>query len=139
MRQKEYLRLKAKIEADYRQNLDALNRIWKMAEEKQTSSTPASAPDSILGELLGETGTLASEPKPPTYPATGLAQHVRAFIEKTTAPFTIIDVEHSVIPFIPGVRRVSIATALKRLHTAGKISIESQGSGRRPSVYKRAL
>jgi len=108
-----------------------------MAGEKSKSQETL-ASDSLLGELMGKTDTSTSEPTPPTYAATGLAQHIRAFIEKTTGTFTIIDVERAVIPSIPEVKRNSIATALNRLYTAGKIVIETQGSGRRPSTYKRA-
>lgn len=140
MKEKDYLRLKAKIEADYRKNLEALERIWSMVRGVPPAghTTPEPSTYSTTAETESHPATMEPSPAIETRAAQGLAKCVRDFVSTKSDAFTIIDVEKDVISHIPGVRRVSISTALKRLERRGGIIIVEKGSGRRPSRYRRA-
>lgn len=139
MKEKDYLKLKAKIEAEYRQNIEALNRIWAMAGDKPKNPQVAlETTKSLLGDLLGAATAADTGSSKAPRNASGLAQCVRSFVEIAAGPFTILDVEGVVIQSIPEAKRLSIAAAIKRLVKNEKIIIEKQGSGRRPSIYKKA-
>lgn len=140
MREKDYVRLKAKIDADYRKNLEALERIWSMARGTPPAghATPGSATYSDTTEKVPPPATMEPAALSENKAAQGLAKCVRDFVSTTSDSFTIVDVEKAVINHIPGVRRVSISTALKRFERRGGVVIVEKGSGRRPSRYRRA-
>jgi len=114
MREREYLRLKRQIEAEYRQKLEALELVWKMS-----------------GKVAG---------RPERIARVALQQFVRAFVaEAHDAEFTVDDVFRYVRQQTPGVtlNRASLSGILQRFVRNGELELVSRGKGSKPSRYRR--
>jgi hypothetical protein len=114
MREREYLRLKRQIEAEYRQKLEALELVWKMS-----------------GKVGGRPERLAR---------VALQQFVRAFsAEAYDDEFTVDDVFRYVRQQTPGVvlNRASLSGILQRFVRNGELELVSRGKGSKPSRYRR--
>jgi len=114
MREREYLRLKRQIEAEYRQKLEALELVWKMS-----------------GKVGGRPERLAR---------VALQQFVRAFFaEAYDDEFTVDDVFRYVRQQTPGVvlNRASLSGILQRFVRNGELELVSRGKGSKPSRYRR--
>ena len=114
MREREYLRLKRQIEAEYRQRLEALELVWKMS-----------------GKVGGRPERLAR---------VALQQFVRAFFaEAYDDEFTVDDVFRYVRQQTPGVvlNRASLSGILQRFVRNGELELVSRGKGSKPSRYRR--
>lgn len=120
MRESEYLKLKQRIEADYRRKLDALELVWKMSGSANSKpSTYASVP--LTGRTKGQ-----------------LVRAIREFIHKASAEFSISELQTALLrdhPEFGEVRRQSIATALRRQKN---IELISKGRGRTEARYRKA-
>ena len=113
MHEREYKRLRATIEAEYRKKLDALDLIYSMA---------------------GRNGTSAN-----AQPAKGeLARAVIDAILQTRGDFTVRDIEGTLKVTNPNLqaKRASLSNTLKRL-VGNEIELVEQGSGKRASRYRR--
>ena len=114
MREREYLRLKRQIEAEYRQKLEALELVWKMS-----------------GKVAG---------RPERIPRVALQQLVRAFLDEAhDDEFTVDEVFKYVRLQTPGVvlNRGSLAGVLQRFVRNGELELVSRGKGSKPSRYRR--
>ena len=114
MREREYLRLKRQIEAEYRQKLEALELVWKMS-----------------GKVAG---------RPERIARVALQQFVRAFsAEAYDDEFTVDDVFRYVRQQTPGVvlNRASLSGILQRFVRNGELELVSRGKGSKPSRYRR--
>ena len=114
MREREYLRLKRQIEAEYRQKLEALELVWKMS-----------------GKVAG---------RPERIARVALQQFVRAFFaEAYDDEFTVDDVFRYVRQQTPGVvlNRASLSGILQRFVRNGELELVSRGKGSKPSRYRR--
>lgn len=121
MRVSEYLKLKQRIEADYRKKLDALELVWKMS-------------DAVNGKLGSQTAPLLQGRTKGR-----LVRAVREFIQKATSEFAISDIQTALLrdhSELGEVRRQSIATALRRQKG---IEIVSAGKGRTEAKYRKVL
>jgi hypothetical protein len=118
MHEREYKRLRATIEADYRKKIDALDLIYNMAGG---SAIPSS--NGNRSQVKG-----------------ALAQGVVAAISQTTGDFNVRDLEESLrimYPTLP-VKRASLSNTLKRLE-GKEIEVVERGSGKRASVFRRKM
>jgi hypothetical protein len=114
MREREYLRLKRQIEAEYRQKLEALELVWKMS-----------------GKVAG---------RPERIPRVALQQLVRAFLDEAhDGEFTVDEVFKYVRLQTPGVvlNRASLSGVLQRFVRNGELELVSRGKGSKPSRYRR--
>ena len=114
MREREYLRLKRQIEAEYRQKLEALELVWKMS-----------------GKVAG---------RPERIPRVALQQLVRAFLDEAhDDEFTVDDVFRYVRQQTPAVvlNRASLSGILQRFVRNGELELVSRGKGSKPSRYRR--
>jgi hypothetical protein len=114
MREREYLRLKRQIEAEYRQKLEALELVWKMS-----------------GKVAG---------RPERIPRVALQQLVRAFLDEAhDDEFTVDEVFKYVRLQTPGVvlNRGSLSGVLQRFVRNGELELVSRGKGSKPSRYRR--
>jgi len=120
LKQKDYLRLRRQIEDKYRADIDALERVWQMA---QPPESPAKA----------ETPRIE-----------GLTEAVRGLLRTVPEPFNLRSVigrlnEHpdQNIAQAARSRPASVSTVLKRLEKTGEIRLLEKGSGKRASSYAR--
>jgi hypothetical protein len=113
MHEREYKRLRATIEADYRKKLEALDLIYGMAARNGAPS--ASAP--VRGEL---------------------AQVVASAIQQVKGDFNVRDIEQTLKVAEPGlvVKRASLSNTLKRF-VGSEIELVEKGTGKRASRYRR--
>jgi hypothetical protein len=117
MREREYLRLKRQIEAEYRQKMEALELVWKMS-----------------GKVAG---------RPERIPRVALQQLVRAFLDEAHEAhddeFTVDEVFKYVRLQTPGVvlNRASLSGVLQRFVRNGELELVSRGKGSKPSRYRR--
>ena len=114
MREREYLRLKRQIEAEYRQKMEALELVWKMS-----------------GKVAG---------RPERIPRVALQQLVRAFLDEAhDDELTVDEVFKYVRLQIPGVvlNRASLSGVLQRFVRNGELELVSRGKGSKPSRYRR--
>ena len=114
MREREYLRLKRQIEAEYRQKLEALELVWKMS-----------------GKVAG---------RPERIARVALQQFLRAFLaEAHEDEFTVDEVFRYVHQQTPGVvlNRASLSGILQRFVRNGELELVSRGKGSKPSRYRR--
>jgi hypothetical protein len=112
MNDKECWRLRGKIEASYRKDIEALNRVWRIVGKINRASARAGA----------------------------LLRVVRPIVEGMDKPFTIRDVEEQIrqqSPTLNPIRLPSITTILTRLVARGVLELVVRGSGRRPSLFRR--
>jgi hypothetical protein len=114
MREREYLRLKRQIEAEYQQKMEALELVWKMS-----------------GKVAG---------RPERIPRVALQQLVRAFLDEAhDGEFTVDEVFKYVRLQTPGVvlNRASLSGVLQRFVRNGELELVSRGKGSKPSRYRR--
>src|SRR5215468_1558992 len=114
MREREYLRLKRQVEAEYRQKMDALDLVWKMS-----------------GKVVG---------RPQRIRRVALQQLVRAFlVEARENEFSLDEVLNYVRQQTPAVvvNRASLSGVLQRLVLNGELELVSRGKGSKPSQYRR--
>lgn len=108
------MRLKREIEAEYRQKLEALELVWRMA---------------------GKSGG-----RPQRLPRTAVQELVRAFLEQCREDdFSLDEVFKYVRQDAPNavVNRSSLSRVLQRLVINGELEMVSRGKGNKPSRYRR--
>ena len=119
MNQREYNRMKAEIEADYRHKMEALELVWNMAGG--ASRNGAEAASTTLGK-----GTLLKA--------------VRHTLADLSGDFTLHDVMKKISLNNPSLaaklKQPSLSSALKRLAEDGIITLVSRGRGKRASIYR---
>jgi hypothetical protein len=114
MKEREYLRLKRQIEAEYQEKMQALDLVWRMAGK----------PEQRAGRL----------------PRAEIQQFVRSFVnEWRDGDFSVDDVINYVRQQAPSsvLSRSSLSKALRRLALNRQLEIAAQGKGRKPSRYRR--
>jgi len=117
MNDREYARLRATIEADYRRKLDALELIYGMTPKASTAAPSTLAITPIKGELT---------------------QAAIKAVQQAKGEFNIRDIEQ-LIKVTNGnmdVKRGSLSNILKRLE-GKEIEVIEKGSGKRPTKYRR--
>ena len=116
MKEREYLRLKAQIENEYREKRDALELIWKMSKDSASIRTNVKNPK-----------------------RGAVHEAVCKAIPHYSGEFTVHDIEDRVKADnslgLASVKRASIASVLNRL-VGERIEVASQGSGKRPGRYR---
>jgi len=121
MNLREYQRLKAEAEAEYRRKLEAIEMVWKLSGgDSKNGSNP-------LETSIGKGS---------------LQQAIRYALQQITSEFTLREVEqqmkiHDPV-FAAKVKRPSISGALKRMADDKEIVVVAAGSGKRASRYRRA-
>ena len=121
MRESEYVKLKQRIEADYRKKLDALELVWKMS-----------------GAANGKPGHQVAAPLEGRTKGQ-LVRAVREFIQNASSEFAISDIQTALLrghPDLGEVRRQSITIALRRQES---IEIVSLGKGRTEAKYRKKV
>lgn len=120
MNQREYDRLRAEANADYRRKLEAIETVWKMSGGSQNGAKAS-------GASIGKGA---------------LQQAVTGVLALLPAEFTLRDVEkqiRSTRPELAGqIKRPSLSSALKRLADDEQIVVVVTGRGKRASTYRRA-
>ena len=114
MKEREYLRLKRQIDAEYQEKMRALELVWRM------SGKPA--------------------PRPEWLPRTAVQQMVQAFLNQwRDNEFSLDEVFKYVRQESPNilVNRSSLSKALRRFVQDGELEITFQGKGNKPSRYRR--
>jgi len=119
MNEREYGRLKAEAEAEYRRKLDAIEMVWKLSGGAAKNGTEFA----VLGKG-------------------SLLKAVRDAIVHLQDEFTVHDVEQYIIrnnPTVaPSLKRPSLSSALKRLEKQNLVAISTKGTGKRASKYRRS-
>ena len=117
MKEREYRKLRAKIECEYRENLQALDLVFKMS-----------------GGDAAEVG--AATP----LPMGELAKAVRGAVDAQGSEFTVRNIEDAILESNPDYRgsinRTSISSALKRL-VNDVIVVKQLGRGKRATRYEK--
>jgi hypothetical protein len=124
MTRSEYDKLKASIEEEHQRNLDALDRIFKIAQDQDSSS-------SVPAKLRRKAGS---------GPVVGNGKLFRAVLGAkghVNADFTRQDI----IDYLKRDAKIrfsekSMKTVLWKMKEEGHIEVARQGAGRRPSVYR---
>lgn len=110
MKQTEYLKLKEKIEKDYREKLGALELVWEMAKDNNQVAT---------GQKK-------------------LTSCVRDVLENHTGRFDLKDVLLWVSDiYLDAIKLPTLSNILKRMSNEGIIEIIQTGTGSRPTVYNK--
>jgi len=126
MNEREYLRLKADAETEYRRKLEAIETVWRMSGgeySKGWKPTP-----SLNGDGLAK-GTLQ--------------EAARAAIRLLSGDFTLRDVFTAIAkndPILAGKledKMPSLSGALKRMADEKELVLVEAGKGKRPSKYRR--
>lgn len=128
MNQAEYCRLREQVDADYKKNREALDRLWRMSNE-----TP---PPSMSGNTAVAPAALAAgqrQQEPNKLPAA-----VEIAVGSCSSPFTVKDVAAALGEQHPDLvaKNSSISHVLRRLVRNGKLELVEIGKGKRPSMYK---
>ncbi|MGA2482038.1 MAG: hypothetical protein ABSF92_02845 [Candidatus Acidiferrales bacterium] len=123
MNDREYRRLRAEAEAEYKRKLEAIETVWKMSGASTSNGTGASGSSMSRGALLDA---------------------VRAAVKLIPGgDFTIKEVaeqiEHSNSALASRVKKASISGTLKRLADDKEIVVVALGSGKRASRYRRPV
>lgn len=132
MNRDDYLRLRQQIEEDYRRKIEALELVWRIANEICAVPAPTES------EISEESTDLDSG----IQPAKGeLQKAIQDAIRDLRRPFTVSDVEDKLRAQRPDllIRRSSISSALQRMAAAECASVEvvQLGAGQRPNIYER--
>lgn len=132
----EYEKLKKQAELDYRQNLAAIERTWRLYRQFLINEEPA---DASVEETKAEERTSATINGMENRVKGNLIEAVRVVIVNYTAGFTILQVESDLKQRYPSweIKRVSVHATLMRLVEKGDLEIAIRGSGRRPTTYRR--
>jgi hypothetical protein len=120
MNEKQYLRLKRQIEAEYHKKLEALEMVYQMAR-------PIS---SLTGKQLGMR----------TSSKGALRNALRSAFTSMSGEFTpkvvLAKLRERDPAFAESVNKASLSSALARLAEGGEIELVEKGSGKRPSKYR---
>jgi hypothetical protein len=114
MKEREYLHLKRQIEAEYREKMQALDLVWRMAGK----------PEQRAGR----------------FPRNAIQQLVRTFVsEWRDGDFSVDEVFKYLRQQAPSavLNRSSVSKALRRLVLNRELEITAQGKGSKPSQYRR--
>jgi hypothetical protein len=128
LNRRDYDRLKKQIEDRYRRDIEALERVWEMA-----NGGAGAQRESPEGRAATSTQHTRVE---------GLTDAIRKVLATITGTFTIRDIMARVIEIDQAVgeaiqdKPASVSSALKRLESEGEISVVRKGSGKRPSEYR---
>ncbi len=138
MNRAEYERLKRKADEDYRQNLAAIERVWNISQrlgEGESSPTrgaivASKSNEEQVSEPFGGNGRIGKG---------SLREAIRITIAALAESFTLPQIERTLKTKHPNweIKRASVHTTLIRLVEEGEIEVVTQGSGRRPSEYRR--
>ena len=122
MREAEYKRLKRQIEAAFRRDMEALDRVWKMASKQ---ASPHSRIASSNGAIAIEKGELSK----------AVEETVDTMV---TGEFGLSDIErilkHAHYPWANQINRQSLSNALRRL-CGKRIERVAEGVGRKQARY----
>lgn len=124
MTEKEYSKLKERIEREYKDKLRALDLVWELS--RNTSSN----------------GKIENRSKKETNGGRGqLLIAIREGLAEIHGQFSVHHIEEIIRKRRPelAVQRSSISGALKRFVDNKEIEIVEAGSGKRPSVYQKAV
>lgn len=146
MKRAEYLRLKDKIEARYKRDMEALERVWAIANEGSQSTLTSETVHEIV-----EQASPASEEEPAAAqnghggPAKRFS--LRREIEKMLPEFgpgqdiTQGEVRHRLERRFPDhgdfFHSASVSSALRRIAQSGDLVLVSTGSGNEPNRYRK--
>jgi hypothetical protein len=126
----EYQQLKQRAETEYRENVNAIERVWAMSQVADPSTNGA-----------------ADSPPRPRRPYTrrkkagagkgALIKAVRTAIDELEGKFTFRQVHEAILNRNRSlvVKRTTLKATMKRLADAGELVIVTQGIGRRATVY----
>jgi len=116
MNEREYKRLKLEIEEEYRENLRALEMVWKRAGKTGSSKARVPRDNSLAHAVRGALHMMPED------------------------GFTLRSIEEAIVANGLGdgdVRRTSISVVLKRMADAGEIVVIEKGSGKRATKYAK--
>lgn len=129
MNERDYIRLKKQINERYQRDLEALERVWQMAQE---SNGLVSISSSNRSYSSGD-NVMRNE---------GLTEAIRSALRTFDDPFTVHIVINRVSELFPDLaesvrqKPASVSSALKRLEKFREIEVIRVGSGKRPSEYR---
>lgn len=123
MTEREYQKLKNRIEQECKEKLRALDVVWQLARNASSNGQPEGQQKREITAGKGK-----------------LLNAIRQALTDIHGRFSIHEVEKGVQGNSPDliVQRSSISGALKRLAESKEIEIVEAGSGKRPSVYQKA-
>jgi hypothetical protein len=135
MNKVEYERLKQEAEAEHRKNLEAIERVWRMSRVMEESRTESS--NQINQADPARNGTEAQNNG--VFLKGDLSAMVGRAVKDIPGPFSIVQLNDRLDRDHPNrnFQRPSIYSVLQKLIGQGELSIEIQGSGRSPTIYKR--
>ncbi len=120
MHEREYKRIRRKIEAEYHEKLKALETIWKLSGGGDSNSAGGQGTPSGKGQLL---------------------RLVRHALEDIRGDFTLHTVEERIRLNNPtaasSLKKSSLSSILKRLAGTREIELIQRGSGKRASTFRK--
>jgi hypothetical protein len=123
MNRKEYERLKADAQNEYRRKLEAIETVWKMTDGRNGASADVSSSESVGKGTLQEA--------------------VRNALPHIGGDFTLRHVYNQIVLDDPVLaekikdKMPSVSGALKRMADDKELILVEAGSGKRPSKYRR--
>jgi hypothetical protein len=132
MKRTEYERLKEQAAADYAANLQALERVWALAQKDEDVSLQNAAEENPPAERNGSARHGKRLGKG------DLLRAVKDAINSLPLKFTTLDVFDNVAKQLrTPIARPSVKSVLIRLEKDGYVETVTRGIGRRPSIYRK--
>jgi hypothetical protein len=140
MNRAEYDLLRKRIEDTCRRDLEALERVWALAQDIELPQPEP--PAARLPAALEPSPAAEKSPEKPQFPGpirADVVKEVRAAIPKLQSPFSVHDVEQLILTQNPDLKetlkRSSITSALNRLVEGHEVALVRTGAGKRPSFF----
>lgn len=113
----QYKKLKEEIEAEHKKKLEALELIWRMCQNQNSSDAKDGADRSI-----------------------STADAIRKVLEGLSGDFSADDIEQGLKDHhVKRVKRIAITNTLHRLVRRGELEIVKKGRGRISGVFRKKL
>jgi hypothetical protein len=141
MTRDEYERLKRQAEEDYRKNVEALDRVFRMSqllgevEDEETSDNEQ--PRLRSASLLGIPESPSTSPERSLIAKGDVTRAVNETVRRMRDRFTILDIVQDLGRHQIRIQKGSIRPVLRKLEQDGVIKIVTQGIGRAPTIYEK--
>lgn len=145
MKRSEYLDLKKKIEARYKRDMEALERVWAIVNEYSDSAPTSKAVNEIVEQTASDSKEKPENHRPEQ---NGLVERfsLRREIENILSEFDVHEaitqgeVRQRLEARFPGheafMHSASVSSALRHIAQAGDLVLVSKGTGSEPNRYR---
>jgi hypothetical protein len=123
----EFTRLKRELKERYKDDLQALRRVFELSMRLKGRTEDADSGDSD------------AEVDEDDEPSTSLVEAVKAVVTGEAGEFgskAVLRQLRAKFPELEGTSRASVASTLKRLSRSGFVDVITEGKGKTPSIYR---